>query len=199
MESVISLLKKLSKAVLWNRGKVVKNESILFIPMPCIHTVLWVWLWFLTAIVQSSISQSSLLLRSWNAINLETMLLHGSVSMYCTCQAMEEIRGHSPIHTTAHLALCKRVSLINFRIVSNEKQRQERLLVNMKLLTVDWGHFALGERQKTISLAQSWLESSNDTRKYRQSLTFITPTSAPVSGPMSGWIPPWQPEQKAST
>ena len=146
-----------------------------------------------------SFSKLSLLLKSWNAIHLETMLLHGAVSMYCTCQTMEEIRGHSPIHTTAHLALCKRVSLINFRIVSNEKQRDDRLLlVNMKLLTVGWGHFALGERQKQIALAQSWLKSSNDTRKYKQSLTFSTPICAPVSGPISGWIPPWQPEQEAS-
>ena len=40
---------------------------------------------------------------------------------------IEEIRGHSPIDTTAQLALCKRMSLINFRIVSNEKQREEMI------------------------------------------------------------------------
>ena len=80
---------------------------------------------------------------------------------------IEEIRGHSPVDTIAQLALCKRMSLINFRIVSNEKQREERLLVNIKLLTVGWSHFALGERQNWVSLAQSmyWLNTSNDTRK----------------------------------
>ena len=112
---------------------------------------------------------------------LRNELLHGWVSMYCTCQIMEEIRGHSPIDTTAHLALCKRVSLISFRIVSNEKQREERLLVNIKLLTVDWGHFALGERQKRISLAQSlhWLNSSNDTRKYISNRSPLVPQFVP--------------------
>ena len=54
------------------------------------------------------------------------------------CQGMEEIRGHSPIDSSAQLALCKRVTLIIVRIVSSEKKREEKLLVNIKpsILTI---------------------------------------------------------------